>query len=34
VLLHFREAQEIPGCQVLLIAIADKKSSSVALANL
>jgi YfiR/HmsC-like len=32
--LHFREAQEIQGCQVLFIGIADKKFISATLANL
>jgi hypothetical protein len=31
---HFGQAQEIPGCQVLFIAIADKQFSSAALENL
>jgi len=32
--LHFKEAQEIQGCQVLFIGIADKKFTSATLANL
>jgi len=32
--LHFKEAQEIQGCQVLFIGIADKKFISATLANL
>lgn len=32
--LHFREAQEIRGCQVLFMGIADKKFVTATLANL